>query len=103
MVLALLLPIYMKLVLAALAALGLQDPSPLFSMLQHQLMLAQPSLCNGSVSWVAHFLTQRPDTLLRYSTFVEIMAPTFDMGFFTNVVRHTFFTGISGYGALSRQ
>lgn len=67
-------------------------------MSEYQLMLAQPSLCNGSVSWVAHFLTQRPDTLLRYSTFVEIMAPTFDMGFFTNVVRHTFFTGISGYG-----
>jgi len=47
---------------------------------------------------VAPLLTQRPENLLRYTTFVEIMAPTFDVGFFTKVVRHTFFEGITGYG-----
>ncbi|GAB4816947.1 hypothetical protein N2152v2_003993 [Parachlorella kessleri] len=66
---------------------------------QFSLLLSQPSLCPGSVSWWEEILTQRPELLLRYSTFVEIMAPTFDMAFFTAVLRHALFDTNFGYGS----
>lgn len=61
------------------------------SLPQFSLLMSQPSLCNGSVSWWWDMLTQRPGVLLRWTTFVEIMAPTWDMGFFTDVIRHQLF------------
>jgi len=60
-------------------------------MAQFDLILAQPSVCDkgGSATWRPD-LHQRVQYLVRYSTFVEVMAPSFRMDFFHNVVRHTF-------------
>jgi hypothetical protein len=55
------------------------------------LLLAQPSVCfaRGSATWRPE-LHQAPQFLLRYTTFVEVMAPAYRMDFYHNVVRATF-------------
>lgn len=60
-------------------------------MAEYDLLLGQPSVCErpGSSTWRPE-LHQRVQYLLRYTTFVEVMAPTFRMDFFDSVVRHTF-------------
>lgn len=57
----------------------------------YDLLLAQPSVCEhgGSATWRPE-LHQRVQYLLRYCTFVEVMAPTYRMDFFHRVVRRTF-------------
>lgn len=57
----------------------------------YDLVLAQPSVCEhgGSATWRPE-LHQRAQYLLRYSTFIEVMAPSFKMDFFNIVVRQTF-------------
>lgn len=61
-------------------------------MREYDLLLAQPSVCEmlGSAGTWRPDLHQRPQWLLRYSTFVEVMAPAFRMDFFHDVVRGTF-------------
>ena len=60
-------------------------------MRRHDLLLGQPSVCEGSRpgTWRPD-LHQRVQYDLRFVTFVEVMAPTFRMDFFDEVVRHTF-------------
>jgi len=67
------------------------DINSLFSTMKaHDLLLAQLSVCRkpGSSTWRKELL-QEEDYVLRYTTFVEVMAPAFRMDFFTDVVRHT--------------
>lgn len=61
-------------------------------MRDYDLLLAQPSVCErlGAPGTWRPELHQRPQWLLRYSTFVEVMAPTFRMDFFHHVARRTF-------------
>lgn len=60
-------------------------------MKSHDLVLGQPSVCEGqgSATWRPE-LHQRLQYELRYTTFVEVMAPTFRMDFFDKVARHAF-------------
>ena len=59
-------------------------------MRQYDLLLAQPSVCeSGESSTWRPELHQRVQYILRYTTFVEVMAPAFRMDFFNAVVRHT--------------
>ncbi|KAH7624396.1 hypothetical protein Ndes2526B_g00590 [Nannochloris sp. 'desiccata'] len=57
----------------------------------YDLIMAQPSVCHarGSATWRPE-LHQTPQYLLRYTTFVEVMAPTYRMDFYHNVIRATF-------------
>ena len=67
------------------------DINSLFSTMKaHDLLVAQLSVCRkpGSSTWRRELL-QEKDYVLRYITFVEVMAPAFRMDFFTDVVRHT--------------
>jgi hypothetical protein len=53
----------------------------------YNLLLGQPSLCRTpyrSTYWDLLY-SNRPETVLRYVTFVEIMAPIFNMEFFNGV------------------
>ncbi len=60
-------------------------PAPQFSVL-----LAQPSVCRREGSYTCwEALFQHPAYRLRYTNFVEIMAPALRMDFFQAVVRHT--------------
>lgn len=61
-------------------------------MREYDLLLAQPSVCErlGAPGTWRPELHQRPQWLLRYTTFVEVMAPTFRMDFFHHVARRTF-------------
>ena len=59
-----------------------------YYMKKYQLLLAQPSVCSlhgAHATWRPE-LHQSPQWLLRYSTFVEVMAPTFEMRFYEDVV-----------------
>ncbi|KAL3132160.1 hypothetical protein ABBQ32_008768 [Trebouxia sp. C0010 RCD-2024] len=66
------------------------------------LELAQPSLCSSVESHTIHVndlsLWKQATTVLRYSTFVEIMVPLFSMRFFKTDVIKTLSTSASGYG-----
>jgi hypothetical protein len=54
------------------------------------VVLAQPSVCRGDGSYTCwEELFQDPAYRLRYTNFVEIMAPALRMDFFQAVVRHT--------------
>ncbi len=57
----------------------------------YDLLMAQPSVCHarGSATWRPE-LHQIPTYLLRYTTFVEVMAPTFRMDFYQSVICATF-------------
>lgn len=61
------------------------------TMKEFDLLLAQPSVCehNGAEGTWRPELHQRVQYVLRYTTFVEVMAPTFRMDFFNAVVRRT--------------
>ena len=61
------------------------------TMRRYDLILGQPSVCEGheSGTWRPD-LHQRLQFELRYTTFVEVMAPTYRMDFFDKVVRWTF-------------
>lgn len=61
------------------------------TMRTYDLLMAQPSVCHvrGSATWRPE-LHQNPQYLLRYTTFVEVMAPTYRMDLFHNVIRATF-------------
>jgi hypothetical protein len=52
-------------------------------MRDYDLLLAQPSVCarQQGATWRKE-LYQRPQYVLRYNTFVEVMAPTFRMDFY---------------------
>ena len=59
-----------------------------FSLMQHYgLQLAQPSLCSWfeSHTWQPP-LFRDPRIVMRFTTFVEIMVPMFNMEFFTSQV-----------------
>ena len=60
-------------------------------MKEYDLILGQPSVCRGKKSgtWRAE-LMQHPEYIVRYTTFVEVMAPTYRMDFYHNVVRKTY-------------
>jgi len=65
----------------------------------YRLLLAQPSLCRTryrSSYWA--YLYQNPGSILRYITFVEIMAPMFDMGFFQGLVGPSLWNAYAGWG-----
>jgi len=63
---------------------------------QHDLELAQPSLTFDSI--IGHPITATNKAfLLRYTSFVEIMAPCFSRSFFQRC-RASFNTNLSGYG-----
>ena len=62
------------------------------------LQLAQPALCSRVESDSIHpvgFFMESP-TILRYTTFVEIMVTLFSMDFFKGNVTHTLSTSDSG-------
>jgi hypothetical protein len=61
------------------------------TMKTYDLLMAQPSVCHarGSATWRPE-LHQNPSYLLRYTTFVEVMAPTYRMDFYHSVIRATF-------------
>lgn len=60
-------------------------------MKEYDLIMGQPSVCRGKKSgtWRRE-LMQHPEYIVRFTTFVEVMAPTYRMDFFHNVVRRTF-------------
>lgn len=61
------------------------------------LLLAQPSLCPSpfrATYW--RYLHQHPASVLRFITFVEIMAPVFEMNFFQGLVRPTLYNAFAG-------
>jgi len=63
------------------------------------LLLGQPSLCrtpHRASYW--DILYQNNGTTLRYSSFVEIMAPIFEMGFFRRVVGPSLWNAYTGWG-----
>jgi hypothetical protein len=62
---------------------------------QHQLHLAQPAIAAGEVTY--QFLRPRPDVLLRYTPFVEVMCPVFSREGFWRV-KSTFLETRSGWG-----
>ena len=71
---------------------GTGDINRVFSVMRaHDLLLAQPSVCEagGSGTWRA-LLHQRAQYELRFVTFVEVMAPAFRMDFFDAVIRRDF-------------
>ena len=63
----------------------------------YSLLLAQPSVCpsHRRATYWAH-LYQHPLSVLRFVSFVEIMAPIFDMRFFTGVVLPTLHNAYTG-------
>lgn len=62
------------------------------------LSLGQPSLCPGSYSYWWAVVGQRPDMLLHYTSFVELMAPTASGEFFDAVIRPTLNDSYTGWG-----
>ncbi|KAL4419603.1 hypothetical protein ABPG77_001657 [Micractinium sp. CCAP 211/92] len=63
------------------------------------LELAQMSVCRVGGTWVFWpSLFQRPGIALRYTPFVEIMAPAFSFSFFQAVVRPTLVHSFTGWG-----
>ncbi|KAL4419604.1 hypothetical protein ABPG77_001658 [Micractinium sp. CCAP 211/92] len=63
------------------------------------LELAQMSVCRVGGTWVFWpTLFQRPGIALRYTPFVEIMAPAFSFPFFQAVVRPTLVHSFTGWG-----
>lgn len=67
-------------------------------MKDYNLILAQPSICPNSYSFWAWVVKQRPNLLLRYTNFVELMAPTFITPFFDGIVRKTLGEAYTGWG-----
>jgi hypothetical protein len=66
----------------------------------YKLLLGQPSLCRTpykSTYWDLLY-SNRPETVLRYVTFVEIMAPIFSMDFFNGVVQPSLWNAYTGWG-----
>lgn len=66
---------------------------------EYDLKLAQQSVCRASNSfslWDALF--QRPEFVLRYTNWIEIMAPIFEGEFFNDVVNSTLATAWTGFG-----
>jgi hypothetical protein len=66
----------------------------------YNLLLGQPSLCRTpyrSTYWDLLY-SNRPETILRYVTFVEIMAPIFEMNFFNGVVKPSLWNAYTGWG-----
>ncbi|KAL4439390.1 hypothetical protein ABPG77_008719 [Micractinium sp. CCAP 211/92] len=76
------------------------DVAGLFAMMEAaQLQLAQMSVCRVGGTWVFWpTLFQRPGIALRFTPFVEIMAPAFDFSFFQAVVRPTLVHSFTGWG-----
>jgi hypothetical protein len=62
---------------------------------QHVLKLAQPAIAAGEVSY--EFLRKRPNVVLRYTPFVEVMCPLFSREAFFRV-QPTFLESRSGWG-----
>jgi hypothetical protein len=66
----------------------------------YKLVLGQPSLCRTpyrSTYWDLLYST-RNETVLRYVTFVEIMAPIFEINFFNGVVKPSLWNAHTGWG-----
>ncbi|KAG7671821.1 hypothetical protein Ndes2526B_g07269 [Nannochloris sp. 'desiccata'] len=66
----------------------------------YKLVLGQPSLCRTpyrSTYWDLLY-SNRKETVLRYVTFVEIMAPVFEMDFFNGVVKPSLWNAYTGWG-----
>lgn len=63
------------------------------------LALAQPSVCRHPYSFSVHGIVyQNEDCLLRYTAFVEIMAPMFSMATLRDVVAPTLVGARTGWG-----
>ena len=71
-----------------------------FSIFSHYgLLMAQPSLCalqDVYTSW--HIVFQAPNSTLRYTAFIEVMAPIFEAELFTRVVLPSLRDAFTGWG-----
>lgn len=67
------------------------NPPPLPGSLQYSLLLSQPSVCrlHNQTGPTFPLLLRHPLLRLRFVNYVEVMAPTFEVNFFQQVVRHT--------------
>eukprot|EP00887_Chlorella_sp_A99_P005466 scaffold1.g5466.t1 len=66
---------------------------------EHALLMAQPSVCDTHWTFTQwRILYQNPGYLLRHTTFIEIMAPIFDMAFFQGLVVPTLHNAFTGWG-----
>ena len=65
---------------------------------QYNLLIAQPAVCPKSYSFWHWFVGQRPNVLMRYTNFVELMAPTFATSVFNTTVRQTLGEAYTGWG-----
>ncbi|PSC68261.1 Sorbitol dehydrogenase [Micractinium conductrix] len=59
----------------------------------------EPSLCEATWSHSPYKMVfQQKDSILRFSTFVEIMAPAFEMNFFDSFIRPSLYNAYVGWG-----
>ncbi|GAB4815444.1 hypothetical protein N2152v2_002490 [Parachlorella kessleri] len=66
---------------------------------EFSVVLGQPSVCRGEHSYTCwEELFQDPQYRLRYTNFIEIMAPALRFDFFQHVVRYTLEGTYTGYG-----
>ncbi|KAG7668622.1 hypothetical protein NADE_006671 [Nannochloris sp. 'desiccata'] len=64
----------------------------------YRLILAQPSVCPNSYSFWLQVVGQRPSSMMRFSNFVELMAPTFTSYYLDTTVRKTVGEAYTGWG-----
>lgn len=70
-----------------------------YLMKTYTLLAAQPSLCDAPWSFTPwKILYQQSQNILRFTTMIEIMAPTFDMDYFQNFIRPSLHNAHVGWG-----